>query len=134
MTLLTRRAFLRSGTAAALASGWPGPAAAQQRAVLNDASGLNPVPVVRHWIAHPEPQTTFIERLRRELKDAAAERRPFVVGAARHSMGGQSHARDATAVTLAHAPCVPDRGAGTFRAYAGTRWRTVIAALDPLGF
>jgi FAD/FMN-containing dehydrogenase len=90
--------------------------------------------VVRHWLARAEPQSDFIERLRRELLEAASERRPVVVGAARHSMGGQSLARDATAITLADDPCLPDRAAGTFRAYAGTRWRTVIAALDPLGF
>ena len=75
----------------------------------------------------------MIARLRMELRDAAAVGRPVALGAARHSMGGQSLARGGTALTFKSAGCIPDRAAGLYRAHAGTRWRDVIATLDPLG-
>ena len=49
-------------------------------------------------------------------------------------MGGQSLARHGTAFTFNTPVCEPDRAAGIYRVGAGTRWRDVIAALDPLGF
>jgi FAD/FMN-containing dehydrogenase len=134
MTNISRRQVIAAGAAAAATLALPRPLAAQQRIVLNDASQLNPTPVIRHWIATPRDEAAFIERLRAELKDAAAARRPVAVGAARHSMGGQSLPRNGTAITFDIATCVSDRAARTYRVHAGTRWKQVIAMLDPLGF
>ncbi len=130
---ISRRSLLIQGGAAALSLSLPKAAGAQQRIVLNDASQLNPTPVVRHWVASSQ-EASFIDRLRSELKEAAAANRPVALGAARHSMGGQSLARNGTAITLAPAPCIPDGERRVYRAHAGTRWRNVIAALDPIGF
>lgn len=99
--------------------------------VLDDASGLNATGVARHVVLGPRDEAVAL--FRRELREARAAGRPVALGAARHSMGGQSLAPAGTAVTLAPAGCSPDPVAGTCRAGAGTRWRDVIAALDPLG-
>jgi FAD/FMN-containing dehydrogenase len=108
--------------------------AAAQRIVLNDASRLNPVPVFSHWVASAESEAEVIARLRKELKDAAALKRPVCVSAARHSMGGQSLPRDGNAVTLDLNICEPNRAEKTFRVHAGTRWFEVIEHLDRIGF
>jgi FAD/FMN-containing dehydrogenase len=105
-----------------------------QRTIVNDASGLNPTPVFRHWIARSDEDAVFIAKLRRELREAALAKRPVAVGAARHSMGGQSLARNGTAITLNMNRCEPDTRSKTFLVNAGTRWDHVIATLDPLGF
>lgn len=131
---ISRRTVLTGGAALAATAVLPQPSQALQRPLINDASRLNPTPVVRHWIARPDDETAFIAQLRQELADAVQAKRPFAVGAARHSMGGQSIARDGTAVTLEAARCEPDTAAKTYRVNAGTRWRDVIKALDPLGF
>jgi FAD/FMN-containing dehydrogenase len=107
---------------------------AQQRIVLNDASRLNPTPVFGHWIAKSESEADVIARLRKELKDAAAAKRPLCVGAARHSMGGQSLPRNGQAITLDLNICEPDRARKTFRVHAGTRWFEVIEHLAKIGF
>jgi FAD/FMN-containing dehydrogenase len=73
-------------------------------------------------------------RLRRELRDAAALRRPVAVGAARHSMGGQSLPRNGTAITLQADRLELDRAAGICRIQAGTRWSSVIRRLDLEGY
>ena len=129
---ICRRTLLLNGAAALLASR---PAASQtrRRIVLNDASQLNPTPVVKHWVAEPK-ETLFVDQLRQELKEAAAARRPIAVGAARHSMGGQSLARNGTAITFSPSSCEGNEDKGVYLADAGTRWHDVIAALDPLGF
>ena len=97
---ITRRGLIKAGAIAALDAALPKVASAQPRFIVNDASGLNPTPVYRHWIVGTDEQSVFIERLRRELKEAAAERRPVAVAAARHTMGGQSLPRDGTAITI----------------------------------
>ncbi len=107
---------------------------AQQRLVLNDASKLNPTPVFGHWIAKSESEADVIARLRKELKDAAAAKRPVCVSAARHSMGGQSLPRNGQAITLDLNICEPDRAKKTFRVHAGTRWFEVIEHLARIGF
>ena len=109
-------------------------ALARQRIVLNDASGLNPVPVVSHWVARSESEAEVIARLRQELRQAIASKRPLCVGAARHSMGGQSLPRNGQAITLDLNICEPDRAKRTFRVHAGTRWFQVIEHLDRIGF
>src|SRR5262247_2032568 len=134
MTHRSRRQVIAAGAAAAVTLALPPLPTAQQRIVLNDASQLNPTPVIRHWIATQRDEAAFIEHLRAELKEAAAARRPVAVGAARHSMGGQSLPRNGTAITFDIATCVPDRTAQTYRVHAGVRWHQVIAVLDPVGF
>ncbi|MBF9194607.1 FAD-binding protein [Microvirga terrestris] len=133
MAKISRRSLLAGGGAAALSLSLPQVSRAQQRFVLNDASQLNPTPVFRHWVAE-EKDDTFIARLRSELKAAQAARRPVAFGAARHSMGGQSLARDGTVITLTPSSCDPDVDKRIYRVGSGTRWRNVIAALDPIGF
>lgn len=114
---------------AALVAGCAAPA---DPLVLDDASRLNATRVARHvTIGARDP---LVERLRAELRMARAAGHPVALGAARHSMGGQSLASGGTAITLAQAGCRLDLASGTCRAAAGTRWSDVIAALDPLGF
>lgn len=129
MRLPTRRAILGTAIAAAL----PRPSQAAGT-VLNDASQLNPTLVARHVAMRADEGAATIERLRAELRDAAAAGRPVAAGVARHSMGGQSLPREGTALTFQGTACQPDRAAGTYRVAAGARWRDVIAALDPIGF
>ncbi len=109
-------------------------AAARQRLVLNDASKLSATPVFSHWIARAEPEVEWIARLRRELADARTSRRPLIVSAARHSMGGQSLPRNGHAITLDIDRCEPDRTNKLFRVNGGIRWHQVIQHLNPIGF
>jgi FAD/FMN-containing dehydrogenase len=136
--MTTRRSVIKLGAAAAGAALLPRMAKAQQRAeariVLNDASRLNPTPVMRHWLVGDDPEAAMIERLRRELKEAASERRPFAVGGARHSMGGQSLARNGSAATFATRLCELDTAAKTYRTHSGSRWAYLIQTLDRAGF
>jgi len=129
----TRRAVLASGLATA-ATCVAAPGSTQQRIILNDASRLDPTPVMKHWQPKTEPKDAFIERLRTELNEAASARRPVAVGAARHSMGGQSLPRDGIAMTLDGRSLVANTTTGTYRIEAGARWADVIRALDPIGF
>lgn len=130
----SRRGILAGGGAALAAGMLPRPARAGQRTILNDASGLNPTPVMRHVTPRTGATEALIETLRAELRDAAASGRPVAVGAARHSMGGQSLARDGTAVTLEGGPIAADSAARTYRVGAGARWSEVIRQLDRIGF
>ena len=102
--------------------------------ILNDASLLNPTPVARHLTIGDDPAKALEELLRTELASARQEDRPFVVSAARHSMGGQSLARNGTVITLDQQWLEPDTSSGTFRVAAGMRWSDVIARLDPIGY
>jgi FAD/FMN-containing dehydrogenase len=134
MRHLTRRTVLVSGLATAGAVTLPTAMRAEPAVVLDDASHLNPTPVARHVVVRPDSEATTIERLRAELQEAAAAGRPVAIGAARHSMGGQSLARGGTALTFETPVCNPDLGSRRYRVQAGARWRDVIATLDPLGF
>ncbi|HEX2438481.1 MAG TPA: FAD-binding oxidoreductase [Methylomirabilota bacterium] len=133
---ITRRALLATSAAAAVTTALP--AAAQTAAAplrLDDASRLNSVAIARHWRPKPVTGPRWLDALRAELKAAAADGRPVSVGAARHSMGGQSLPLDGVAMTFDVDPGVDrwidlDRGSGTYRVAAGARWRQVIAALD----
>ena len=120
---LDRRKFLASGVAVA-ATRLALPACAEPRIVMNDASQLNPTPVVKHWRPKTDESDKFIEALRVELKAAAAQKRRVVVGAARHSMGGQSLARDGLAITFDGRSLTPDIAGQTYRVTAGARWAT----------
>lgn len=110
------------------------PAAPQGAMLLDDASQLNPTPVQKHIVVKENADDAFIAMLRRELSEARTDRRPFVVHAARHSMGGQSLAKDATAVTLDQDFLEPDTANSICRVPAGVRWAQVIGHLDPIGF
>ncbi len=122
-----------AGLGALAISAKAGSAQTQQRIIMNDASRLNPTPLFRHWHVR-SGEADFIAALRRELKDATAARRAVAIGAARHSMGGQSLIRNGVAMTFDIDQCELDRAAKTYRVHAGTRWHQVIAHLDPAGF
>jgi FAD/FMN-containing dehydrogenase len=124
---ITRREIV-AGALAATAF----PAAAKERTVLNDASRLDPTPVDRVTRVRSDPKGGYVEALRAELKDAKSAGRR--VGAARHSMGGQSLPRDGTAVEFDDPWFEVDSQAQVYRVSGGARWREVIAKLDPLGF
>lgn len=107
-------------------------AAGQPELTLNDASGLSPTRVRRHWQPSSR-EAAFHDLLRQELKAAAAAGRPVCVGGARHSMGGQSLAAGGSSITLDQGWIRPNTAAGSYRAGAGTRWREVVPALDRIG-
>ena len=108
---------------------------AAQRTILNDASRLNPTPIAKHVsITKPQAFDDVLARVRAELKEAAAEKRPVAASVARHSMGGQSLPRDGTAISLDGGPLEIDNAAKTYRTSAGNRWWDVIRILDPKGF
>jgi FAD/FMN-containing dehydrogenase len=111
----------------------PGLATAKTRVIMNDASGLNPTAMARHWLVE-DKDAARIEALRKALKEAASEKRSVVVGAARHSMGGQALARDGLAITFRDAEIEPDTAKNLYRTPAGMRWRDIIGALDKIGY
>lgn len=131
----SRRSFIATGAAAlagtALSQKF---ASADPRVVLNDASRLSATPVARHVRVTPASLDDLVACVRTELKGAAAARRPFAVGVARHSMGGQSLPRDGTALTLSGGPIELDTANRTYRASAGLSWAEIIRTLDPRGF
>ena len=130
----TRREVIGGALALAASTALARRSGAALRPILNDASRLNPTPVAKHWRADAANPDDFIARLRAELAEATAAKRPVAVGVARHSMGGQSLPRDGTAITLRGGKLRADTAAKTYRVDAGTRWSEVIQALDPLGF
>jgi len=145
---LTRRALLLGATAGlgALAGrrcgapdnhpgpSFPDPQAAARAGVLDDASQLSPTPVASHITIGEDPRAGAVERIRAALAEARAARRPFIASAARHSMGGQSLARDGTVATLDQRWLEADPARKIYRVAAGTRWSTVISRLDAVGF
>ena len=112
----------------------PAPGGDDGATILNDASELSPVRVARHVMVEQAPDDALVDAIRAEIAEARGEGRPVAVGAARHSMGGQSLAADGTALTFRQQWMEPDTAASTFRTAAGTRWSTVIAELDRIGF
>jgi FAD/FMN-containing dehydrogenase len=135
MRSCSRRSLLKTGASlAAITAFAPASRASELRPIINDASRLNPTAVMRHLHIKPDATATLIERLRVELREAAAEGRPVAVGVARHSMGGQSLPRGGVAVTLTGGPIEVDSRAGTYRVGGGATWAQVIRQLDPLGF
>jgi FAD/FMN-containing dehydrogenase len=131
----TRRKFLRDAAATAmLPLAASSRAVAEQRTILNDASRLSPTPVVKYVKLAKPGWDDMIARVRAELKEASEAQRPVTAAVARHSMGGQSLARDGTAITLDGGPIEIDSTAKTYRTSAANRWWDVIRALDPKGF
>ncbi len=102
--------------------------------ILNDASGLSPTPVYKHITLREDAGEALVQTLRSEMLAARQDGRPFNIGAARHSMGGQAIPRDGSAVTFQNGSVEVDSTNLTYRAHAGARWSDVIATLDPLGF
>ncbi|MBS0241697.1 MAG: FAD-binding oxidoreductase [Proteobacteria bacterium] len=132
---VTRRTFVKGLAAAAGTSLAPrGTWAHGTLTTLNDASRLSLTPVAKHWVVAADEDAMFVDALRRELKEAAAAKRPVAVGAARHTMGGQSLARDGVNVSLGLTRVEPDTRAKIFRVNAGARWHQVIGRIDGLGF
>jgi FAD/FMN-containing dehydrogenase len=129
MTSLNRRQFAAGALACAAT-----PAAAAERTILNDASRLDPTPVDRVARIRSDPKDAHVAALRAELADAKRSARRVAVGAARHSMGGQSLPRDGVAVEFTDPWFEIDTKAGVYRVSGGARWAEVIAKLDPLGF
>lgn len=132
-SLRSRRRVLQGIAAGIVVSGAPA-VAQQRRIILNDASRQNATPVFSHWIQRTDDEAGFTTRLRQELKDAAAARRSVAVGAARHSMGGQSLPRNGHAMTFDISRCIPDASSRTFKVHGGTRWHQVVSILDGVGF
>lgn len=102
--------------------------------LLNDASELSPTTVAKHIIIKDDPSEAGLANLRTALKEAQSVGRATVAHAARHSMGGQSLIKDGLAITMDQTWIEPNTAAKTYRVAAGTRWRTVIAGLDKIGF
>ena len=92
----SRRTFLRAA-AATVAMPFAGisPAAATQRTILNDASRLSPTPVTKHVTISKPAGNVLIERIRAELKEAAASKRPVAASVARAVGAGRQDDADA---------------------------------------
>jgi FAD/FMN-containing dehydrogenase len=101
--------------------------------VINDASLMSETPIHKHLVIADNAPDKVLAALRAELKEAAATGRAVNIGAARHTMGGQAIPRDGHAITFDAPQVAVDTAAKTYRVQAGTRWRDVIAALDPIG-
>ncbi len=146
--MLTRRAWLLGASAGIgalagrqclLPTNHPGPAFPDPRTaggagVLDDASQLSPTRVAAHITIADDPRTGAVERIRAAIAEARAARRPFIASAARHSMGGQSLARDGTVATLDQRWLEADTARKIYRVGAGVRWSHVITTLDKIGF
>ena len=100
--------------------------------ILNDASLLSETPIFRHTVRKEPLGDSLIAALRAELAAAKAEGRTVSIGAARHSMGGHAIPRNGLAITLDSPFVSVETGADTYHVQAGTRWREVISALDPM--
>ena len=110
---ISRRTLLATGAATAFLEALPAAARNTPKPlVLDDASRLNAVRVARHWRPQGITGEAWLGALRAELEAAAAEGRPVSVGAARHSMGGQSLARDGVAMTFDVTPAACPAPAG----------------------
>jgi FAD/FMN-containing dehydrogenase len=136
---VSRRDVLTAGAALAATTLHPGGAlAAKQREaepfMLDDASRLNATPITRLAVLRASDDKRRLQELRATLGEAISTGRPIAMGGARHSLGGQSLPRFGIATEFAAVRIEPDRAQGTYRVSAGTRWRDVIRALDPLGF
>ncbi len=95
--------------------------------ILNDSSKLNPVPVAQHIILPQNNRRNQIADLRRILKNASAQQ-PISIGAARHSQGAHSLARNGYACEFVSEGEV-EIGEETYRVPAGMRWRDLLPIL-----
>ena len=106
---------------------FPGSPTAGRRRRARRRQSTVPTPVASHLTISEDPRAGAVERIRAALAEARAARRPFIASAARHSMGGQSLARDGTVATLDQRWLEADTARKIYRVAAGTRWSTVIA-------
>ena len=90
--------------------------------ILNDASELEPTRVAKHLILKDKPDEALYAALRSELVAAQNAGQPVVAHAARHSMGGQSLAKNGLALSLDQNWIEPNIANSTYRCGAGTRW------------
>lgn len=144
MTDEARRRLLLQGLATgatALAPAWAqqtsdeGKNPAAPAVFLDDASRMNRTQVDHHRVlAGGFDDAAWIAALRGELARAASSGRPVVVGAARHSMGGQALPARGAAISFANSTVRPDVSRKSYVAHAGARWHQVIGTLDPIGF
>jgi FAD/FMN-containing dehydrogenase len=102
--------------------------------VLNDASQLEPVQILKEVTINSDVDTAFIHRIRALLIEARENKFPLIASTARHSMGGHSLPEGGTALSLSQTAIKADPEKKTYRVSAGTRWRTVVAELDKIGF
>ncbi|XDA96924.1 FAD-binding oxidoreductase [Sulfitobacter sp. LCG007] len=98
--------------------------------MLDDASQLSATPVWREE-ALTDGGADVAKRLPGLLAEAGD--RPVIAAGARHSMGGQSIARDGLNLALDQGEIVLGEDRTTYRVAAGTRWSRVIATLDAAG-
>jgi FAD/FMN-containing dehydrogenase len=122
------------GVAAAVAALVFGNQHRQDCGLTDVTPARQPTLVASHLTITGDPRAGAVERIRTALAEARAARRPFIASAARHSMGGQSLARDGTVVTLDQQWLEADPARKVYRVAAGARWSTVIAKLDAIGF
>jgi FAD/FMN-containing dehydrogenase len=114
---------------------FPAEAQAEDGAILlNDSSELSPTPVAKHVVVTADPRGEVVEDIRALMAEAQHAGRPFIASAARHSMGGQSLAKNGSVLTLDQQWLEADPASKTYRVAAGTRWSTVIARLDAIDF
>lgn len=100
---------------------------------LDDASRLNATPVAEFWAMPADPDEA-VNALRDLLERARREGRPVSIAGARHSMGGQSLARDGIVIDmlpLRHMEL--DESHELLHVGAGARWDDVLAYLDARG-
>ena len=100
---------------------------------LDDASRLNAMPVAEFWAIPADPDEA-VAALRDLLERARREGRPVSIAGARHSMGGQSLARDGIVIDmlpLRHMEL--DESRELLHVGAGARWNDVLAYLDERG-
>lgn len=102
--------------------------------ILNDASGLEPTPINRHVLINADVDVAFIHRVRALVIESREKKMPMIASTARHSMGAHSIPRDGIALTLSQTAIQADPEKKTYRVAAGTRWSTVVAELDKIGF
>ena len=101
--------------------------------ILNDASLLSETPIFRHSVIKALPGDGLVTALRAELAAAKSDGRAVNIGAARHSMGGHAIPRGGHAITFDFPFVSVETGSDVYTVQAGTRWRNVISALDPMG-
>jgi hypothetical protein len=99
-------------------------------AALDDSSQLSRTPVWKHETIRTPLLSVASASIAALVQSAAAEVRPVIASAARHSMGGQSIARDGLTITLDQMIIETDREAASYRVGGGTRWNEVIRVLD----
>lgn len=100
---------------------------------LNDASELSLTPVWKNLTTQdvPMPLDSFISAT---IASAAAEGRCVIGSAARHSMGGQSLAKEGLTITMDDERIQIDETTMRYCVSGGTRWKAVISALDARGY